>query len=72
MKESAPHSWGFLFVGGWVDFGMPKLKLSFFLLIVFTLLFIFSIYSVPHNSTLFYFSGICVLGTLLMYIFSDK
>jgi len=51
---------------------MPKLKLSFFLLIVFTLLFIFSIYSVPHNSNLFYFSGIFVLGTLLMYIFSDK
>jgi len=51
---------------------MPKLKLSFFLLIAFTLLFIFSIYSVPINSILFYSSGIFVLGTLLMYIFSDK
>ena len=40
--------------------------------IAFTLLFIFSIYSVPHNSILFYSSGIFVLGTLLMYIFSDK
>jgi len=53
---------------------MLKHKLSFYLSLIFSLLCFLSTYIINNSGGefLFYFSGLCALASMLIFVFSDK